>query len=191
MIFYTCIRICKSVQFSEMKNFVKLLCLVNWRTERKLEFTRWFNKLIEPGVRLKQASLRQRWTVACRSGCIMRFSPALGSWLCILNIQQAVTHPGTKTHNYSLPSSSFNTTIRPRVQPEGGFKNQNRKPDLPKHNSCSFYQNRLTFQFRSILNRTFKSLFRFRLNRTQKLDYTRFRPELIFWKINFIKKVFI
>ena len=28
-----------------------------------------------------------------------------------------------------------------RVRPEGGFKNRNRKPDLPKHNSGSFYRN--------------------------------------------------
>ena len=28
-----------------------------------------------------------------------------------------------------------------RVRPEGGFKNRNREPDLPKHNSSSYYQN--------------------------------------------------
>ena len=32
-----------------------------------------------------------------------------------------------------------------RVQPEGGFKNRNRKPDLPKHNSGSCYWNRNIF----------------------------------------------
>ena len=28
-----------------------------------------------------------------------------------------------------------------RVRPEGGFKNRNQKPDLPKHNSGSCYRN--------------------------------------------------
>lgn len=32
-----------------------------------------------------------------------------------------------------------------RVRPEGGFKNRNRKPDLPKHNSGSCYRNRNIF----------------------------------------------
>ena len=32
-----------------------------------------------------------------------------------------------------------------RVRPEGGFKNRNRKPDLPKHNSGSYYRNRNIF----------------------------------------------
>ena len=45
----------------------------------------------------------------------------------------------------------------------GGFKNQNQIPDLPKHNPVL-----LMFWFRSIRNRNFKSL---------KLDLPGFRPE--------------
>ena len=41
-----------------------------------------------------------------------------------------------------LSSYTYNPS---RVRPEGGFKNRNRKPDLPKHNSGSYYRNRNIF----------------------------------------------
>ena len=44
---------------------------------------------------------------------------------------------------FVIPSTSL--FYASRVRPEGGFKNRNRIPDLPKHNSGSYYRNQNIF----------------------------------------------
>ena len=55
------------------------------------------------------------------------------------------SHGGGKIPLEIREAASALREVRCRVRPEGGFKNRNRKPDLAKHNSGSFYRNRNIF----------------------------------------------
>ena len=107
-----------------------------------------------------------------RSGVCPPLNPPLTlAEICQRMCLQRRLYTFSPTHQKSYPKFRNPRTnyenkgqSRNRVQLKGVFKS--RKPDLPKHNSCSCYR-----------NRNFKSLFWFQLNRNRKLDFTRFRPE--------------
>ena len=85
-----------------------------------------------------------------------------------------------------------------RVRPEGGFKNRNWIPDLPKHNSGSSYRNRNIFFDILVpvnLEPEFQIIAPVPAKPEPEIEFHQISgqnvPEFIFPKINLIQKVFI